>query len=66
MFKWINQVAPNRLAAAIGSIALLAAGLKMAQLHPKPIPRNPPPQGETEAPPGAEARATKPEGSSGS
>jgi uncharacterized membrane protein YqhA len=30
------------------AIALLAAGLKMAQLHPKPIPRSTPRQGEAE------------------
>lgn len=45
------------------AIALLAAGLKMAQLHPKPTPRAPPAPGEAETPPGTEARAATPEGS---
>ena len=48
------------------AIVLLAAGLKMAQLHPKPTPRSPPAQGEAEAPVGVEAQAGAREGSPGS
>ena len=48
------------------AIVLLAAGLKMAQLHPKPTPRSPPAQGEAEAPVGVEAQADAREGSPGS
>ena len=48
------------------AIVLLAAGLKMAQLHPKPAPHSPPAQGEAEPPVGAKARADAPEGAPGS
>lgn len=48
------------------AIVLLAAGLKMAQLHPKPTPQSPPAQGEAAPPEGAKARADAPGGAPGS